>query len=286
MNCSVNILFLVILSLGKLTVAEDNTSTKQATDWCERNCPKEDHIGCIHKNCYTLDSPCELAKIDENVILDTHNKLRNTFAKGEEKRQPSAGKAANMMYLNWDIYLEYLAACNLKPCAGMKHDQCHVTEKFSTAGQNLAWSSNKGDCAAQVPTMINNWYGEIVHIPQSEFDQIAEKYHKPEGKIIGHFTQVIWARTSHIGCAMARNKKECTFACNYGPSGNIRWGRIYEEGEPASKCPPGLLANYEFQALCGKKEPKQEPDSTLHSSQVQNHIVFLILPVTILFANM
>merc|ERR1719265_740413 len=43
--------------------------------------------------------------------------------------------------------------------------------------------------------------------------------------MIGHFTQMMWQRTTHVGCARAEcpNQAKRTFVavCNYGPGGNI-----------------------------------------------------------------
>ena len=39
----------------------------------------------------------------------------------------------------------------------------------------------------------------------------------------GHFTQMIWKKSTHIGCAAAKSKKtgRVYIACNYWPRGNV-----------------------------------------------------------------
>ncbi len=38
---------------------------------------------------------------------------------------------------------------------------------------------------------------------------------------VGHYTQVIWPTTTHVGCAVASNKADEYLVCRYRPGGNI-----------------------------------------------------------------
>ena len=51
-----------------------------------------------------------------------------------------------------------------------------------------------------------------------------------------HYTQMVWADTTKIGCALIKymnasrkrgNKYVTRFVCNYGPSGNGAYQRVY-----------------------------------------------------------
>ena len=59
----------------------------------------------------------------------------------------------------------------------------------------------------------------------------------PRGEACGHYTQVVWADTTHLGCAEAECKNvrfgddvvetaKIQF-CNYGPGGNIQGQKPY-----------------------------------------------------------
>mmetsp|Transcript_10200 Transcript_10200/g.19306 ORF Transcript_10200/g.19306 Transcript_10200/m.19306 type:complete len:123 (-) Transcript_10200:21-389(-) len=99
-------------------------------------------------------------------------------------------------------------------------------------GQNLYSCTRFGSSASDTPEndigrqATQKWYSEI-----KNFD-----YLKPEGPhkgVTGHFTQVVWKATTHVGMAVwCRAGK--TFVCaNYLPQGNYR-GRRAENVPPLS----------------------------------------------------
>ena len=89
--------------------------------------------------------------------------------------------------------------------------------------------------------------------------------------MVGHYTQVVWANTEFVGCAVSTHGsyKVCLKAitlrkkddksilqflvCNYGRGGNIRSDTgaspIYKIGKPGSECPDGYA---EQNGLCGR----------------------------------
>ena len=63
---------------------------------------------------------------------------------------------------------------------------------------------------------------------------------------VGHFTQLIWATTEHVGCGYmvynhpsVRNHDTQYYVCNYGPAGNYNGRPVYRGGAPCSACPSG-----------------------------------------------
>lgn len=104
-------------------------------------------------------------------------------------------------------------------------------------------------------------------------------------KVIGHYTAVVWATTTYVGCGVAyyqstavrtyrsRNneigilKKNFIFqlfqvwptfpynryyVCNYGPSGNFIGMPVYSQGPAGSACPSGTVNN---DGLCAPAPP-------------------------------
>nr|XP_034330685.1 GLIPR1-like protein 1 [Crassostrea gigas] len=72
--------------------------------------------------------------------------------------------------------------------------------------------------------------------------------------VCGHYTQVVWAETEYVGCAVA----SCSplvlpggttwssgyyYVCNYGESGNFNGARPYVSGATCSQCPSGYTCN-------------------------------------------
>eukprot|EP00760_Papus_ankaliazontas_P025321 PhM_4_TR2639/c0_g1_i1/m.13564 len=85
-------------------------------------------------------------------------------------------------------------------------------------GQNLAWSSGNNLTVAH---SVQMWYDEVTD-PGYDFS-------KPTFSCgTGHFTQVVWRGTTHVGVAVAKHPKHGTYVCaNYSPPGNYM-GRFAE----------------------------------------------------------
>lgn len=41
---------------------------------------------------------------------------------------------------------------------------------------------------------------------------------------VGHYTQIVWRRTTEFGCALASSRSDDYLVCRYAPPGNV-WGR-------------------------------------------------------------
>ena len=76
---------------------------------------------------------------------------------------------------------------------------------------------------------------------------------------IGHYTQMLWADTTLVGCGYTRYFsggwwKEL-YTCNYGPAGNVLDQQMYAPGEACSRCPAGASCSKHYRGLCGEWEP-------------------------------
>lgn len=211
------------------------------------------------KTCFELPADSEFRQ----AVLDRHNELRNKVASGEETRSGLV-KAANMMAFSYDMSLEYTAICHVNGCK-MEHDQCRGSKKFPEAGQNLAmrgrFSSNpfsketmdEALSKDKFQELVSNWYDQEIELDTftSTIDKFAFKHET------GHLTALLWAKTTHVGCAKAIEKpddKKYTMhiTCNYSPQGNVDDETIYIKGDPCTKCPAGTTCNDKFTSLCGK----------------------------------
>ncbi|CAK9062460.1 Golgi-associated plant pathogenesis-related protein 1 (GAPR-1) (Golgi-associated PR-1 protein) (Glioma pathogenesis-related protein 2) (GliPR 2) [Durusdinium trenchii] len=97
-------------------------------------------------------------------------------------------------------------ACQEK--SAMFHDNC--SGPSGRHGQNIFWCSAPGSSAER---MVKAWYDEIVS-PGYDF---AKATFTPG---TGHFTQVVWKGSTHVGMALSEDGRFCV--ANYFPAGNAQ----------------------------------------------------------------
>uniref|UniRef100_A0A8C7UN13 Cysteine-rich secretory protein LCCL domain containing 1b n=1 Tax=Oncorhynchus mykiss TaxID=8022 RepID=A0A8C7UN13_ONCMY len=169
---------------------------------------------------------------DMHLILDLHNNLR-----GQVYPQ-----ASNMEYMVWDTDLERSAEHWAHTCL-WEHGPQHMLTQI---GQNLGahWGRDRP------PTFhVQAWYDEVRDYSYP-YPQECNPHcpFRCSGPVCTHYTQMVWATSSHIGCAIniCYNMnvwgmiwtKAVYLVCNYSPPGNW-WGHApYKHGSPCSACPP------------------------------------------------
>lgn len=82
-------------------------------------------------------------------------------------------------------------------------------------GENL-WTGTLG--AYSYAEMADAWVRErrwFVNLPAPDFSTTGQ------GLDVGHYTQMIWSRTRHVGCALASGGGRDYLVCRYSPPGNI-----------------------------------------------------------------
>ena len=91
----------------------------------------------------------------------------------------------------------------------MKHRPRKGKWNGSAYGENIYWSSGLKNHAADV---VDAWASEVVY-----YDSISGKC---KNDVCGHYTQLVWSKTSEIGCGMAKCGNQEIWVCNYNPPGN------------------------------------------------------------------
>merc|ERR1712142_1149035 len=146
-----------------------------------------------------------------------------------------------MRLMHWDCGLEEFAANYLEQC---KFDHSSKSSRsnragFRYVGENLFWraSSAEGvDLPKNLTAAIKDWYDEIKDYKYS--DGSCSSINPG----CGHYTQVVWAESYALGCAMTRCtdgldypwKSQVILQCVYGPGGNIRGQKPYKK--TGTKC--------------------------------------------------
>jgi len=149
-------------------------------------------------------------------VVRIHNKKRS-------KVSPAASPC--IPALKWDDGLARLAQAwsdrcvfehgDVKDKAGTKGPDGKPLGKRWT-GQNLAM----GSPTLSIEDAIKMWDDE-----KSDYNFCKNKG-KP-GKMIGHYTQVVYAETTHVGCGKTKCPNMELITCNYWPGGNVNGCRPY-----------------------------------------------------------
>ncbi|XP_048887471.1 cysteine-rich secretory protein LCCL domain-containing 2 [Brienomyrus brachyistius] len=169
---------------------------------------------------------------DREEILKLHNKLRGEV-------YPTA---SNMEYMVWDEELERSATYWAEECIWDHGPQ----DLLMSIGQNLAvhWGRYRSPAYH-----VQAWYDEVKDYtypyPHECNPWCPERC---SGPMCTHYTQLVWATTSRVGCAVhicpAMNvwgeiwENAVYLVCNYSPKGNWIGEAPYQHGRPCSQCPP------------------------------------------------
>uniref|UniRef100_A0A5K3F4P6 SCP domain-containing protein n=1 Tax=Mesocestoides corti TaxID=53468 RepID=A0A5K3F4P6_MESCO len=140
---------------------------------------------------------------ERDGILEFHTRLRETVS-------PTAG---NMMMMNYSLEMENLAIKWVKRCR-FEHPSSTTDSVYAGYGQNLALI---GGYLPNLTQMAQGWYNEI-----SDYTY-ANNYCRG---VCGHYTQMVWARSVGLGCAMKQcdhikpdwPKPVFLMACQYAPA--------------------------------------------------------------------
>jgi len=98
----------------------------------------------------------------------------------------------------------------------------------------LAWSGKLAAYAQKWANMLLNEkqlkhrkdtpYGENLFVVSGERlspHAVVREWANEPLRDYNHHTQIVWGRTTEVGCAVARNAKREVWVCNYNPPGNV-----------------------------------------------------------------
>ncbi|XP_043287980.1 venom allergen 5-like [Venturia canescens] len=209
-------------------------SLAQQSSFCHiKSCKSQPHTLCK----FAFEKPSracgkvvssQVTQQEKDEIISVHNKLRKKVASGQEKRgHPGPQPAAKSMPdLTWSNELQGIAQTWADQCIN-DHDKCRDLPN-QEVGQNIFWGSAGGPNDISLTFLMQGWYDEVKHVNP----KIVKKYVFKEE--YAHYTQIVWAKTTQVGCGVIRYTKthgedyEIFFVCNYGPSGNVETLPMYE----------------------------------------------------------
>ncbi|KAG8303039.1 hypothetical protein J6590_018501 [Homalodisca vitripennis] len=249
----------VVVSFLKISTSVIISVRCVEIDYCSLSCYGISHTMCDYPagggpgcNIYTRG----LFEEEQEMILDLHNYLRQKVATGNEFRgeQPSS---SDMLEMFWSPEAAMIAQRWADQCTSFGHDSCRRTVEEEHVGQNIGWLSGYGDPreaksrADAIKYFITEWYNEVENYRGDVdlFDSSLEELQK-----IGHYTQIVWARSAGVGCGFLEftdaTEYEYRIVCNYVPGGNYRSMKVYSRGAPCSRCPSNSTCSRRWPGLC------------------------------------
>ncbi|XP_053262644.1 GLIPR1-like protein 1 [Podarcis raffonei] len=187
-------------------------------------------------------------KITNKTFIDEYINAHNEH---RSKVQPSA---SNMLFMSFDLGLAKIARAWGRKCifGHNPNRKVHPETKYQPFGENI-WRGSASSQPFNAAAAINAFNSEVQYYTYDAHTC---------SKVCGHYTQVVWADSYKVGCAIVYCSRATDgemnvlhFVCNYAPAGNYRGVRPYKKGSPCSECPEGDTCQNQ---LCRNSERDKE----------------------------
>lgn len=157
--------------------------------------------------CLALSAPLTIGAVDPMGNLDAR------LLAAHNRERATAGVPA----LQWDDALARDAAMwaeHLTRAGYLIHYEEH-SEDWDAQGENL-WAGTKGYYNPEA--MVGLWIAEKTQYKPGVFPANSRTGRLED---IGHYTQLMWRSTTHVGCAVARGAEDDFLVCRYAEGGNV-----------------------------------------------------------------
>ncbi|KAK3611514.1 hypothetical protein CHS0354_016446 [Potamilus streckersoni] len=158
----------------------------------------------------------------KKVIISMHNNYR------------SAEMSSDMKFMKWNTDLEREARLWV--------EECFFDHQLAGHGENMYFSTGKKQENVLIRDALRAWHRERKNY----------KYGRDCGNAC-HYTQMVWAKSSEIGCASKRCSMLFTvdnvyneswfFVCFYESQGNIVGSFPFQKGDACTRCEKGEQCN-------------------------------------------
>ena len=141
-----------------------------------------------------------------------------TYAQNSPQDYVNAHNAARSKVGVPNIIWNNTVAAYAQKYTNQRKADCKLVHSNGPYGENLAWSS--GDMSGT--DAVKLWVGEKAYYNYNSNSCAA-------GKVCGHYTQVVWKKSTNLGCAKVKcnNNLGTLISCNYYPRGNYVGERPY-----------------------------------------------------------
>ncbi|WKX91217.1 hypothetical protein Q1695_009781 [Nippostrongylus brasiliensis] len=181
-----------------------------------------------------------------DMIVDMHNNLRSLLAQGRADAGSGSNidickPSQNMYRMKYDRSLEEEAQ--------LFADQCPDTDLGSPvssrplSGENMkVISSYNISVSSAFVSAVQSWWEESSLFNPKLGTRFAFNYQNRTVSPLD-FTQMAWAKTYRVGCAVQRCWYGRVIVCRYRPRGNILGETIYEVGPTCGACEGSCSGN-------------------------------------------
>jgi uncharacterized protein YkwD len=152
---------------------------------------------------------------EQTVMLAAHNQLRQSVAAAESAR---LGQTVTIPDLTWNADAATVAqawADHMLSTNTFEHNA-----NRGPFGENIYWESGN-DPSTSAARAFASWAAEQANYTWDTNACSA---------VCGHYTQIVWAATTSVGCGMATDGTQDYWVCDYAPAGNFEGQRPYEPG--------------------------------------------------------
>lgn len=247
-----------------IALVEGQINKKWSSNWTQ---PVQGKLSHLH----------EFSEAERDQVVHQHNHWRNLAASGQlPDINNQSFYAKNMQKLTYDLELEHNAQEFAKFCY-WGHSILH---KFNTLdyymGENLYITSAKSiNATFHIEKVLEDWSRE--HQNYNYLTQTCKF-----GQMCGHFSQVIWAETTKVGCAISfcesmanmgewwEQEGGIFMVCQYSKGGNVKGKRPFEFGTSPDKigqaCPVPFQMDSEYGSLCADSSTGEEQTNPMGRS--------------------
>ena len=165
----------------------------------------------------------DLTPDQQTAILNAHNTVRRNVAAAETQR---LGQTVTIPDLTWNPAAAAIAqgwANNLLATNTFQHNP-----NLNGYGENIYMSTGLNPATAGTAA-VQDWAAEAANYTWDTNGCTA---------VCGHYTQLVWAATTSVGCGLATDGTNTYVVCDYAPPGNFVGQRPYEPGGPAAPANP------------------------------------------------
>ncbi|EYC32516.1 hypothetical protein Y032_0003g1624 [Ancylostoma ceylanicum] len=188
----------------------------------------------------TMCPSAEMTDAARKKILDMHNWRRSELALGKipnGKNSYNCPTATNMEKMEYDCDLENSALAYAKQCS-------LVASEVGTRpgeGENVHAGPILADQEKGAEAAVQAWWGQIYRNGlNQQMKYLISLHTKPNGPRA--FTQMAWAASVKLGCAVFNCKADTFTVCRYKAAGNILDQHIYVPGKVCEACPNKCIA--------------------------------------------